>query len=175
MTDRLSYEDSFRFLQREGWEKEGPVLPMPSAPPRYDDDVLGLSFFRTLVSEAKFDRLTLPRIYFGRSEISRSSFVGADLTESVANWNDFEDVDFSSADLTRLDFRGCMLRRIKFNDAILCEVDLRCCGFENCSFRGADMTRAKLTREAGASLDLSETQKQVIDWQEEDGPEPDGG
>jgi hypothetical protein len=175
MSERLSYEDSFRVLQREGWEAEGPLVPMLSRAPRYDDEVLGVSFFRTLVEGSKFDNLTLPRTYFSRSEIRQSSFVDADLHESVANWNDVEDVDFSRADLSRFDFRGCDLQGVNFDDAVLVDADLRCCGFRNCSFVGADLTRTKITREAGALLPLSAEQRSQIDWQETDGPDPDGG
>lgn len=172
---RLSYEESFRFLQREGWEGEGEIPPIPERPPRYDDDKLGLSFFRTCVNEAAMQNLTIPRTYFSRSTISKTSFAGSDLTESVANWNDFEDVDFTGADLTRFDFRGCDLKRTQFHGVTLKDADLRCCNFEECSFTDADLSGAKITREGGAYLTLSEEQRKQVSWQDDDGPEPDGG
>jgi hypothetical protein len=37
------------------------------------------------------------------------------------------------------------------------------------------MRGAKLTREQGEEFDLSEQQRQEIDWQESDGDDPPGG
>jgi uncharacterized protein YjbI with pentapeptide repeats len=175
MSERLSYEDSYRFLQSSGWEGPGDVPPICDHIPRYDDEVLSLSFFRTGIEDATLEDLTLPRTYFSRSQIDRTSFRNTDLTESVANWNNFEDVDLSSADLTRFDFRACEILRTKFVDADLTEADLRCCSFEACDFTGATMTRTKLTRDTGRSLNLSAAQRAEIEWHEEDGEEPDGG
>lgn len=173
--DRLKYEDSINFLKQDGWlsEEDRPSIPMHS--PRYDDEILGLSFFRALVKDAKMENLTIPRTYFSRTAIEQTSFAGSDLTESVANWNDFEDVDFTGADLTRFDFRACLLRRVRFDEANLQDADLRCCSFEDCSFAGANLTDSKITRNSGASIILSDLQKSQISWQEDDGPEPDGG
>jgi BTB/POZ domain-containing protein KCTD9 len=175
MAERLNYEESCRFLQQNEWLKKDDIPKLPEQPPQYDDEELGVSFFRTLVEDALFDNLTLPRTYFGRSEIKSSSFVGSDLTESVANWNDFINVDFSRADLSKFDFRGCSLQKINFTGSILKDADLRCCGFEDCSFEGADMAGVKMTKEAGTSITLTEDQREVIDWHDDDGPEPGGG
>ena len=175
MKTRLTYEESFRFLQKAGWQGPGDVLPLPKGRPGYFDEDLGLSFFRTFVEEATLENLTIPRTYFSRSTVSKSSFAGTDLTESVANWNDFEDVDFSFADLTSFDFRACVLRRIRFCNVILKDSDLRCCQFENCDFTDADLTDAKITREAGATLNLSSMQLAQVSWQDEDGEDPEGG
>jgi uncharacterized protein YjbI with pentapeptide repeats len=175
MTPRLSYEDSYRYLQREGWEGEGDVPPLCDHIPRYDDEVLCLSFFRTMIEGGNLENLTIPRTYFSRTQIDRTSFRNTDLTESVANWNNFEDVDFSGADLTRLDLRGCEVIRTKFRGAILKDADLRCGSFEDCDFTDADMNGTKLTRETGAGLLLSSMQKAEINWHDEDGEEPDGG
>jgi hypothetical protein len=175
VSNRRSYEDSYRFLQQEGWEGAGEVPPIPERPPGYFDEDLGLSFFRTWVNEGRLENLTIPRTYFSRSTVSKTSFAGTDLTESVANWNDFEDVDFTDSVLTRCDFRACILRRIRFERALLKDADLRRCTFEDCTFAGADLTGAKLTREAGRSLGLSPEQQSQVLWQEENGPDPDGG
>ncbi len=173
--ERLSYEESYRFLQREGWEGAGEVPPLPERPPNYFDEVLGLSFFRTYVEDGKMENLTIPRTYFSRSEVRRTSFAGTDLTESVANWNDFEEVDFSRADLTRFDLRASVFRRVRFESAILYDADLRWCHFEECIFEGANLAGARITRETGLGLGLSMVQLEQVDWQEEDGEEPDGG
>lgn len=175
MSQRLSYEESCRALQRAQIIDEGEIPPLPERSPRYDDEVLGVNFFRTAVAEAKLENLTLPRTYFGRSEIRATSFQNTDLSESTANWNDFIDVSFESADLSRCDFRASLLERVSFVEATLTEADFRCCGFKGCDFSGADLTGAKLTKKAGAALRLSPDQQQVIDWQIEDGDEPDGG
>jgi uncharacterized protein YjbI with pentapeptide repeats len=175
MSEKLSYEESCRFLQREGWEPVGDIPPMLERPPGYDDEILGLSFFRTWVEDAKLENLTIPRTYFSRAKVNKFSFVGTDLTESVANWNDFEDVDFSSSDLTRVDLRACVLRRVRFDNALMKNADLRCCGFEECTFVGADLTETKITREAGTLLNLSPEQHEQVSWQDADGPDPDGG
>jgi uncharacterized protein YjbI with pentapeptide repeats len=173
--ERLNYEESCRFLQTEGWLKVGDIPPLPARPPRYDDEILGVEFFRTWVGDAKLENLTLPRTYFSRTEIKTCSFAGCDLSESVANWNDFVDVNFSAADLSRFDFRGCNLTQINFGNSILRCADLRCCSFEGCDFTGADLINAKITKEVGASIDLTPAQRETIDWQDSDGADPDGG
>jgi uncharacterized protein YjbI with pentapeptide repeats len=175
MSQRLSYDESCRALQREKLIDQGDIPPFPKRPPRYDDEVLGASFFRTMLADAKLEHLTLPRTFFGRSEIRAASFQNTDLSESTANWNDFEDVNFSSADLSRCDLRGCVLRRVRFIGARLAGADFRHCSFTDCDFTGADLAGAKFTRKAGARLHLSSEQQGVIDWQADDGKEPEGG
>ncbi len=172
---RATYEDSCRLLQEQNIIDDGPLPPLPSATPRHDDDVLGVSFFRTMLGDAALDGLTLPRTYFGRSEIRASSFRDTDLSDSRANWNDIIDVDFTAADLSRCDLRGNTLERVCFRDARLVEVDLRCCAIIDCDFAGAGMRGAKITRQAGLGLILSSEQANAIDWQAEDGEEPEGG
>src|SRR5262245_2503728 len=105
MASRLSYDDSCRALQSQQLIDEGEIPPPQERPPRDDDEVLAVSFFRTELADATLERLTLPRTFFGRSEIRAVSFRDTDLSESTANWNDFVDVDFSAADLSRCDFR----------------------------------------------------------------------
>ena len=73
MTPRLSYDDSCRSLQSQQLIDEGEIPPLSQRPPRHDDDVLGVSFFRTELANAKLERLTLPRTFF-RSEIRATSF-----------------------------------------------------------------------------------------------------
>ena len=175
MSQRLSYEESWRALQRDQIIDEGEIPALPERSPRYDDEVLGVNFFRTALAEAKLENLTLPRTYFGRSEIRATSFQNTDLSESTANWNDLIDVSFKLANLSHCDLRACLLERVSFVEATLTEVDFRGCGFKGCDFSGADLTGAKLTKKAGAALRLTPDQQAVIDWQSEDGDEPDGG
>ena len=162
-------------LQKRQIIEDGPIPPLPRRAPRQGDDVLGVSFFRTLVGDASFDRLCLPRTFFGRSEIRSSSFRDADLSESTANWNDFIDVDFERADLSRCDLRGCNFERARFVRATLIGADLRRCGFVGCDFAEAILDGAHLTRAAGDSLNLSSGQRAVIAWHVDDGDEPEGG
>ena len=175
MLQRLSYDDSCRHLQREKLIDPGDIPPFPKRPPRHDDEVLGVSFFRTMLADAKLEHLTLPRTFFGRSEIRATSFRDTDLSESTANWNDFVDVDFSSADLSRCDFRACPFQKVRFVGALLVSADFRHCSFTGCDFTGADLTGAKFTKKAAGSLQLSSEQQRVIDWQADDGDEPKGG
>jgi hypothetical protein len=76
---RLSYPKS---CARLSIYLNGKIPPMPSRQPRHDDDELGVSFFRTRV-EGDLSNLTIPRTFFGRSEIIEASFCGTDLTEST--------------------------------------------------------------------------------------------
>ena len=172
---RLSYEDSCRVLQERQVIPAGEIPPLPYDPPRHNDERPGLSFFRTVLADVKLDKLTLPRTFFGRSEIRAVSFRGSDLSQSRANWNDFIEVDLTSADLSNSDMRACVFNRVRFTGTCLAGVDFRYCGFKGCSFSGADMTDARLTRKAGVALRLSPEQQSVVDWQSDDGDEPEGG
>jgi uncharacterized protein YjbI with pentapeptide repeats len=174
MAHRLSYEDSCRELQQNGWLDAGDIPPLPSRQPRYDDpEPLGVQFFRTQVADAKFENLTLSRTFFARSEIRDTSFKGSDLSESSLCWNDFVSVDFSECDLSRSDLRGALFESVNFSGANLSQSDLRRSGFENCNFSGAHLHGAKLTR--AQTLRLSPNQEAEVDWQESEGEEPDGG
>ena|ERR1700733_9671938 len=153
MPARLSYQDSCSFMQREGWLGKGEIPKLPEKPPRYDDEILGVEFFRTYIENAQLENLTIPRTYFSRTEIRSSSFAGSDLSESAANWNDFNDVNFSYTDLSRFDFRGCNLVQVRFHGANLSNADLRCCGFEDCDFTAADLTGAKTNQRGRRGLD----------------------
>jgi BTB/POZ domain-containing protein KCTD9 len=173
---RLSYEASFARLQRDGLDGSETAPPIPQRLPQYDDEVLGLEFFRTNISDgADFSNLTLPRTFFGKSEISNANFRNADLTESNLCWNDFIDVDFSDGVFARADLRASHFTRVVFAGADLRECDLRQSSFAECSFVGADMVGAKLTHAQGEVLILSIIQRDGITWCDDDGPQPDGG
>lgn len=172
---RLNYEESCRKLQEMELIPRGDILPQPYDRPRPEDDTPGVSFFRTELAGAKLERLTLSRTFFGRSEIRAVSFRDTDLSESRAHWNDFIEVNFTSANLAGADLRACVFERVRFNRAVLAGVDFRYCGFKQCHFLEADLTDAKLTRKAGAALKLTPEQQSVIDWQADEGEEPPGG
>ena len=172
---RASYEDSVCRLQKDYLEPGG-IPPMPERMPRYDDEQLGVSFFRTFIGEHdELSNLTLPRTYFGRSEINDALFCNTDLTESCFCWNDFIDVDFSDAVLARCDLRASSFTRVVFNRADLRGADLRRSSFDDCSFDGALLDRAILTRAQAELIELTDAQRQVIALTNGDGPEPDGG
>jgi BTB/POZ domain-containing protein KCTD9 len=149
---------------------------MPDRMPQYDDEQLGVSFFRTFVGEHDdLSNLTLPRTYFGRSEINDALFCNTDLTESCLCWNDFIDVDFSDAVLAHCDLRASNFTRVKFIRADLRDADLRHSSFDDCIFEGALLDRAVLTHSQAEQIKLTDAQRQVIAIANDDGPEPDGG
>ena len=173
---RLGYEDSCTTLQRLGYLDAGALPPLPDHRPRFDDDEpLGVNFFRTSVSDESLDNLTLPRTFFGKSEIKKTSFVGTDLSESTLCWNDFVEVDFTGCDLARSDLRASLFKKVKFVGANLQSADLRRSTFEDCDFKGASTQRAGLTQPQRRQMRLSDQQIDEIDWQSTDGDEPGGG
>jgi hypothetical protein len=70
---RLAYGESCRMLQQLGWLAPGNIPTPLQRPPHYDDTVLGVQFFRAMLTMAKLEHLTLPQTFFDRSE-TRSSF-----------------------------------------------------------------------------------------------------
>jgi hypothetical protein len=180
-TTRLSYEESRRLLQRLGYPEagaEGVIPPMPDYRSQCNDgEPVGIRFFRTWVGfdESNLENLTLPRTFIGRSEVGPVSFKNTDLSESTLCWNDFNEVNFTDADLSRCDLRASIFREVKFVRTDLRNADLRRSSFKACDFTDADMRGAKLTRKQGRQIPLSDQQRNVIDWQENDGDEPPGG
>ena len=176
-TPRASYEKSCRFLQQHGYLDPGELPPLPVRPPRHDDpEPLGLSFFRTRVTdEVPLSNLTLPRTFFGRSEINKASFRNTDLTESNLCWNDFLGVDFSGAVLAKADMRSSVFTDVNFTAADLRGADLRRSSFKRCNFDGAMLDGAVLTNEQAKMLSMTPVQRQAIDWRHDPGEEPGGG
>jgi BTB/POZ domain-containing protein KCTD9 len=192
---RLLYEKSYKQLQNLGVLAEGAIPPPPDRRPQHDDDDIssGFRLFRTWlgsgepfglrlppdyvneIQESDCENLTLPRTFFGRSEISRISFKNSDLSESTFCWNDFIEVNFTDADLSECDLRASLYKRTLFVRTNLRNADLRWSTFKESDFTGADLRGTKLTHEQGEALDLSAQQRQVIDWQENEGEEPPGG
>jgi BTB/POZ domain-containing protein KCTD9 len=171
---RLSYLESCRLLN--ALDEHGEPPPIPVHMSRYDDcGPFGISFFRELLREQDFSNLTLPRTYFGHSEIERVSFLNTDLSGSSLCWNDFASVDFTGAILEGCDLRSSSFESVNFAGANLCSADMRRSWFNNCKFDAALMQGALLTREQGSQIALSGQQKLSINWQDEDGPEPGGG
>ncbi len=174
---RASYDDSIRRLQELGvlGPQEFPPLP-DHLPQPEDDEPLGLSFFRTFLGDdADLSNLTLPRTFFGRSEIRDISFQNTDLTESNLRWNDFINVDFSGAVLAKSDLRASVYTGVRFVRTDLRGADMRRADYEDCIFDDAVLDGAIMTRAQAATLDFSERQLASINWCEDDGPEPSGG
>ncbi|WP_010034939.1 pentapeptide repeat-containing protein [Gemmata obscuriglobus] len=156
-------EDGVRFFRT--WIGVG--RPFGLAPSRPEDDVEA--------TEHSLANLSLPRTFFGKSEISSISFRNTNLSESTLCWNDFIEVDFTEADLSGADLRASLFRRVAFVRANLQNTDLRRSNFKECDFTAADMAGARLTRKQGEGIYLSDKQQKVIDWQESEGDEPLGG
>jgi BTB/POZ domain-containing protein KCTD9 len=177
MAVRLSYELSCNRLRELGLLADDDPAPMPKRLPRYDDaEPLGVNVFRTrLAGDLDLSDLSLPRTFFGRSEINGVSFRNSDLRESSLCWNNFVSVDFSGADLRLSDMRSSIFQGVRFLATNLEEADLRRSTFTECVFDGAVMRGAALTARQGKTMPLSETQRQEIKWVDDDGPEPDGG
>lgn len=152
---------------------------VPKKMPAYDDNKLGFEFFRTVCEDIDYSNLTLPRTYFGRSEIRNVNFANTDLSESCMCWNDFIGCDFSGADLSGCDMRSSNYENCKFDSAIFKGADLRGAAFEGCTFTGADFKGAVADDVYAADYDLwdslSRKQRNAIEWHEDPGPEPDGG
>jgi BTB/POZ domain-containing protein KCTD9 len=175
MPDRKPYKESCQFLKDQQLLEADTLPELPQRAPRYDDEQLGVSFFRTRLADARLDGLTLPRTFFGRSEIRGVSFRGTDLSESTGCWNDFIEVDFGEADLSGADLRGSIFQRVSFRGAVLRGADLRRTSFSGCTFADADLTGAKLSRSFLWLFRLSAAQRGNVDWQSGPGPEPAGG
>jgi BTB/POZ domain-containing protein KCTD9 len=172
---RISYEDSCRRLQ-PGYLETGAIPPLLNRLPQPEEEKLGVSFFRTFVGEGEdLSNLTLPRTFFGRSEINDALFKNTDLTESNLRWNDFIDVDFTGAVLAGSDLRASSFTRVKFIASDLRNADMRRSTFEQCDFTNALMAGAILTRAQGEHLKLSFKQRAEIAWTSSDGEEPSGG
>jgi BTB/POZ domain-containing protein KCTD9 len=177
MPDRISYELSCNRLRELGLLADDDQVPMPERVPQYDDEEpLGVNFFRTRLADAlDLSGVSLPRTFFGRSEINGVSFRNSDLQESNLCWNDFLTVDFTGADLSHSDMRSSIFRGVQFVATNLAGADLRRSSFMDCAFESAVMTGAALTRRQGSAMRLSPAQRDEIDWRDEEGPEPGGG
>lgn len=175
-TGRKDYRASCQVLQDLGLIDKGKLPQMPDHRPQYDDpEPLGIEFFRTQVKNAKLSNLTIPRTFFGRSEISNVTFENSDLAECTLCWNDFIETNFSRSTLTQADLRASTYVNVCFDQADLRGADLRLSSFQGCSFVGANMTSALASRKKQVSLPLSDAQRAQMHWTSDDGEEPGGG
>ena len=173
---RLSYEASCRRLQ-EDYLEAGAVPPLPSSMPKFDDpEPRGVCFFRVFVGDGdNLGNLTLPRTFFGRSDVNDASFRNTDLSESTMCWNDFTDVDFTDATLHKADLRCSAFVNVSFVRADLRGADLRRSSFDNCNFSDADLTGAMATLSQKPMLSLAANQQAQVNWTSDEGAEPGGG
>ena len=176
-TPRLSYEESIQRLRDLGAILPHEQLQLPERLPEPGDPApLGFSFFRTFVGDnADLSNLTIPRTFFGRSDIRDCSFRNTDLSESNLRWNDFTNVDFTDAILTNADLRASIYIDVVFHRTDLRNADLRRSTFENCIFLAAKLDGAKVFVDDAHTLDLTVEQIAVVTWCHDDGPEPAGG
>jgi uncharacterized protein YjbI with pentapeptide repeats len=178
---RKDLEATWLYLEQEGERAPRDASGKPFVPaqmPNFDDEELGLSYYKYRLEEADNGDLCMPRTFFGRSWFVRFRFANTDLSESRMCWNDFEQCDFSGANLTQCDMRASIFRGCKFVGAVLRGADLRCSSFESCDFSRADLTDAIAEDEdaIGCVQDyLSDEQQAVMQWLEDSGPEPPGG
>ncbi len=175
LANRLTYENRCRVLQQRGYLEAGKVPPIPAQFPGFRDrDPLGVGFFRAFVGEEALDNFTLPRTFFGRCQAEELSMRNCDLTESNLCWANFDDVDFSDPELSGSDLRGSRFEDVRFTRASLRGCDLRGSVFIECDFTGADMKGARLTRFQEQMVLPTKKQKREIDWQDDEGSEPEG-
>ena len=174
---RLDYENSCYRLQANGYLETDTIPPIPHHLPQYDDEEpFGVNFFRTFIDEGEdFSNLTLPRTFFGRSQINSISFQNTDLSESNLCWNAFTAVNFTDAILAHSDLRASDFVDVKFISADLTKSDLRISWFQRCDFSHALMNGTILTFQQGETLDLTDKQRAEIAWTTDEGIEPDGG
>ena len=136
----LDYHASCKVLQRLKYLAPDQVPPLPDHRPLYDDDEpLGVSFFRTQLADESLEHLTLPRTFFGKSEVLKTSFKDTNFSDSNLSWNDFIDVDFTAADLSKSDLRASHFVRVSFCDTNLRGADLRRSTFDDCDFSNATL------------------------------------
>ncbi len=170
---RRSYAESCDELVRLGLLDPGPAPPVPGHRPRHDDDEpLGVTFFRTLVS-GDLSSMTLPRTFFGRSEISNASFRNTDLTESTLCWCDFQQVDFTGACLRGCDLRAAKFNRVDFSQCDLEGADVRGSSFIACRLAGANVRGLVIAQDQVAPLGL--VGAPGLDVRPDAGEEPGGG
>jgi hypothetical protein len=161
----LGYAASFA-LVRELAGLDGEPRPRVRRRPGHGDEVRGPSWFKTSVVGVNLERIRLPGLYVGQSEVAAVSFSGAKLYRSALNWSDFREVSFRDCDLHDSDLRACVFAGCDFGGARLAGCDLRGSSFEGCDFAGAQLDGAVLLREE-EGVALTAAQRAVVGWTDE--------
>jgi uncharacterized protein YjbI with pentapeptide repeats len=172
-----NYEESIEQLRSQGIVSPEEQLVIPERMPQYDDEeITGLSFFKTLIEEdIDLSNLSIPRTFINRSVCKNVSFENTDAHDSNFSWNDFTDVNFSGGIFDTSDFRSSNYKNCNFTLSSLVEVDMRHANFESCNFDKATINKTILSKRQLSSMHLSQEQTDSIDLREDDGPEPNGG
>jgi len=177
--NRRSLDETWRFLEQDGSSMPRDAYGRPFIPlrtPRHDDVELGFSCFRHVVKKTDWSDLTLPRTFFGRSELTRVDFRNTDLSESRMCWVDFIQCDFSGTDLSSCDMRASVFKQCRFTAASMRGADLRRSSFQGCTFTNADLSGAKGSEgDIVLFRQLSNQQMEIVHWIEDDGSLPEGG
>lgn len=172
---RLTYEQSCKLLEEFGAVNLGEIPPIPQVMPRFDDEILGVNFFRSAVEGARLENLTIPRTFFGRSELRNVSFAGSDMSQSNLCWNDFIQVNFQSCSLSGADLRASLYEQCNFAECDLSGADLRRASFKDCIFTGALFYGAIVPERLRKECSLSPEQIAKGSWTRGEGKEPEGG
>lgn len=162
---RLTLTETWDILEADGIRMPRKRDRTPFVPPHMPqphDSELGFSWFKEGWEEGDFNNLTLPRMFIGRSRVAQIAFCNTDLSESRFCWNDFEECDFTDADLHGADLRSSLWLRCRFENANLSGADLRHSQFTDCVFNGALLTKAVLTRDQVEVLPFTEEQRQSV-------------
>src|SRR5690242_5417709 len=112
---RLSFEETWKYLQ-ETTTLIGENDPVPAevGPAGYDRKGSGINWYKGGLNVAeegeepevwRLENLTMPSVFFCRCGIEDISFRNTSLVDSSFCWNDFINVDFTDADLSRCDMR----------------------------------------------------------------------
>ncbi|MEW8254663.1 MAG: pentapeptide repeat-containing protein [Candidatus Thiodiazotropha taylori] len=173
---RKTFDETINALREAGLVYDDQTPKLPDAMPQYDDvDPCGFSVFRMGIKDMDLSNLDMRRTFFSKSEVANCNFSNTDLEESNLCWNDFIGVNFTGANLSGSDLRASIYENSDFTKCNLSGSDLRCSDFTGCNFTSANMNGAKLTKASGSVITLSSEQKEQIDWQDNEGNEPNGG
>jgi Uncharacterized low-complexity proteins len=174
---RLSLEETWKWLDVSGFDPpitaDGKPRMCAGHPSTYSDPATegGLGFFRTDLQYQAMDKLTLPRTYVGKTEVSYTSFKNSDLHESLFLESTFNDCDFTGADLANSRIAAKFVRS-RFTDANLSGADLRWSQFESCSFKDASLRQTRLHHGQKRMIRLSPEQESQVEWMDEPDDEP---
>lgn len=160
-------------------DQDGDPFVSSEMPNHDDEDPIGVSFFKTGLEDADLSSLSLPRTFFGRSLFARVSFENTLLSDSRMCWTDFDECDFTGADLSGCDVRASNFEGCSFDNATLAGADLRSARFIGCSFIEGDLSHAIVDRQTAAESsfedELTDGQRSSIHWVASPGEEPPGG
>ena len=89
-----------------------------------------------------FDKSIMMNSTLANGNYPESSFVRANLYETILEGGNFEKTNFSSANLTRANFKAASLIEANFTNANLFEADFTGANILNANFEGANLNNA---------------------------------